>query len=379
MPTNYPTGYDAWNNPTSTTEMDDVGYYHDELHANTHDAIEAIQAELGLTPSGSYATVKERLDLGLLPSWAGEWSSSPTYDAGNVVYYAGAAWLSLAENATTPPSEGGTVVYRKRDSVYQMQSAFSTGNVGVLSQFRVSSGVEITRVGIWAGAAGLTGTVTVGIYAYESMAGVSKSTYPSTAYATGTVAGASVGSSGWTMIDLDSPVTLETATDYLFRVTATSIDGLAIFADTASGVTSTDTMCFYANSGSNWSSATTVKVDIALETAAGWAVIAGTPPRAAVAKTDSYTLVLTDAGRLVEMGKATAQTLTVPTNSSVAFPVGTRIDVIQTGAGQVTVAGADGTVTVNAKTGLKISGQWGQAALIKRATNTWVLFGDLSA
>lgn len=96
------------------------------------------------------------------------------------------------------------------------------------------------------------------------------------------------------------------------------------------------------------------------------------------AQVDSYTLVLADAGKLVEMGKATVQTLTIPTNGTVAFPVGTKIDILQTGAGQVTVAGAVG-VTVNATPGLKISAQWGAATLIKRATNTWVLVGSLAA
>lgn len=106
--------------------------------------------------------------------------------------------------------------------------------------------------------------------------------------------------------------------------------------------------------------------------------VAQMPNISTSAQTDSYTLVLADAGKLVEMGKATAQTLTVPTNTSVAFPTGTKIDILQTGAGQVTVAGADG-VTVNATPGLKISAQWGAATLIKRGTNTWVLVGSLTA
>ncbi len=78
------------------------------------------------------------------------------------------------------------------------------------------------------------------------------------------------------------------------------------------------------------------------------------------------------------MGKSTAQTLTVPTNATVAWPVGTSISILQTGAGQVTVAGAVG-VTINATPGLKLRAQWSSATLLKRATDTWVLFGDLSA
>ena len=95
------------------------------------------------------------------------------------------------------------------------------------------------------------------------------------------------------------------------------------------------------------------------------------------AQTDSYTLVLSDAGKIVEIGKATAATLTVPTNAFVAFPIGTKIDILQTGAGQVTVGGAG--VTINATPGLKLSAQWAAATLVKRATDTWVLIGSLSA
>ena len=93
----------------------------------------------------------------------------------------------------------------------------------------------------------------------------------------------------------------------------------------------------------------------------------------------SYTLVLTDAGKLIETNNASANTLTVPPNSSVALPVGTQILVLQTGAGQTTLAAGSG-VTVNSKDGnLKLSAQWCGVTLIKRATDIWVAIGDLSA
>jgi hypothetical protein len=95
-------------------------------------------------------------------------------------------------------------------------------------------------------------------------------------------------------------------------------------------------------------------------------------------QTASYTLVAGDAQKVVEMNVATANTLTVPTNDNVAFPVGTSILVVQTGAGQTTIAGAAG-VTVNSFLGLKMVGQWAGATLIKRATNTWVAVGGLVA
>ena len=95
-------------------------------------------------------------------------------------------------------------------------------------------------------------------------------------------------------------------------------------------------------------------------------------------ETASYTLILSDAQKVVEMNVATANTLTVPPNSSVAFPVGTSIFVVQTGAGQTTITAGAG-VTVNSYLGLKIVGQWAGCTLIKRATDTWVAVGGLIA
>jgi len=96
------------------------------------------------------------------------------------------------------------------------------------------------------------------------------------------------------------------------------------------------------------------------------------------AQAASYTLVLTDQSDLVEISNASANTLTVPLNSSVAFPVGTTITILQTGAGQTTITPISG-VTINGTPGLKLRAQWSSATLIKRATDTWVAIGDLSA
>jgi hypothetical protein len=93
----------------------------------------------------------------------------------------------------------------------------------------------------------------------------------------------------------------------------------------------------------------------------------------------TYTLVLSDAGKTIDLNNASSITITVPPNSSVALASGSRIDLIQSGAGQVTVAAGAG-VTINSKeSNLKIKGQWSAATLIQRSANTWVLIGDLSA
>lgn len=99
---------------------------------------------------------------------------------------------------------------------------------------------------------------------------------------------------------------------------------------------------------------------------------------AATTQADSYTLALADAGTVVELTKATANTLTVPPNSSVAFPVGTVIELFQYGAGQVTVAAGAG-VTIRSSGGkLKLTGQYSGASLRKRATDEWSLIGDIA-
>lgn len=96
------------------------------------------------------------------------------------------------------------------------------------------------------------------------------------------------------------------------------------------------------------------------------------------AEVASYTLVLADADLIVEMDVATGNNLTVPTNASVAFPVGTMIHILQVNAGQ-TVVVPDTGVTINSSSTLKLRTQWSVATLLKRATDTWLLFGDLEA
>lgn len=93
-------------------------------------------------------------------------------------------------------------------------------------------------------------------------------------------------------------------------------------------------------------------------------------------QSSSYTLAIADSFKMVEM--SSGGTLTVPLNSSVAFPIGTAIDILQSGSSQVTIAPASG-VTINATPGLKLRTQWSSATLIKRSENTWLAMGDLTA
>ena len=84
----------------------------------------------------------------------------------------------------------------------------------------------------------------------------------------------------------------------------------------------------------------------------------------------TYTLVLTDAGKNVTLSNASAVTVTIPANSSVAYPTGTVISFTNLGAGTVTISAAGG-VTLNGST-LTIA-QYSRSSIMKTATDTWVL------
>lgn len=97
----------------------------------------------------------------------------------------------------------------------------------------------------------------------------------------------------------------------------------------------------------------------------------------------TYTFALADNGKLVTASNASAQTYSIPTNASVAFPIGTQINLIQIGAGQVTVqAVTSGTTTVlsNAATAAapKCRNQYAALTCIKVATETWYVIGDIA-
>lgn len=87
----------------------------------------------------------------------------------------------------------------------------------------------------------------------------------------------------------------------------------------------------------------------------------------------SYTLILSDRGKLIEFTNAGSVTLTIPAESAVNFSEGTQIFMVNSGTGSVTITGAAG-VTVNAEGDLKIlPTQWSSATLVKRGTDSWVL------
>jgi len=95
------------------------------------------------------------------------------------------------------------------------------------------------------------------------------------------------------------------------------------------------------------------------------------------AQTSSYTLVLSDASKIIEMNVGSANTVTIPTNASVAFPIGTEITVMQYGGGVTSIAVASGVTIVSKDNAYTIANRYTGVTLVKRATNEWYIIGNI--
>jgi hypothetical protein len=97
----------------------------------------------------------------------------------------------------------------------------------------------------------------------------------------------------------------------------------------------------------------------------------------------TYTAVLTDNGKVVTMDNGSGNTFRIPTNASVAFPIGTQINVLSIGAGQTTInAVTSGTTTIQS-TGAtaaqpKLRARYSAATCLKAGTDLWYVFGDIA-
>ena len=163
----------------------------------------------------------------------------------------------------------------------------------------------------------------------------------------------------------------KTTGDYV----ASLVAGTGVTLTNNSGETATPTIAI------GQAVSTSSNVQFADITATGAVTITGETiigPATIVNKTAGYTLALADQGKIVEMNVGSPVQLTVPPSSSVAFPIGTQINIMQYGTGKVQIAQGSG-VTVRGTPGLYLRAQFSSATLIKRATDEWYLIGDLSA
>ena len=93
----------------------------------------------------------------------------------------------------------------------------------------------------------------------------------------------------------------------------------------------------------------------------------------------SYTLVLTDAHKLVTLNNSSSITLTIPAEASVNFDIGDQVNLMQLGSGQVTVSGGVSVTIRSQGSKLKLNGQYATAVIIKIASDEWVLVGNTAA
>ncbi len=93
--------------------------------------------------------------------------------------------------------------------------------------------------------------------------------------------------------------------------------------------------------------------------------------------TGNYTLALTDQGKILPFSTTSTGTVTVPLNSSVAFPTGSVVNFIQTGTGPILMTGASGVTIQSENSKLKLKAQYAVAGVLKTDTDTWVAFGNL--
>jgi hypothetical protein len=97
----------------------------------------------------------------------------------------------------------------------------------------------------------------------------------------------------------------------------------------------------------------------------------------------TYTPVLNDNGQVVTMNNSSANTFRLPTNASVAFPIGTQINVLQIGTGQTTInAVTSGTTTIQstgaAPAAPLLRARYSAATCLKAGTDLWYVFGDIA-
>jgi hypothetical protein len=91
----------------------------------------------------------------------------------------------------------------------------------------------------------------------------------------------------------------------------------------------------------------------------------------------SYTLVLNDNGKVIPINASASAVVTIPPESSVNFPIGTNITILQTGAGETSIAPGAGVTLLSDSSKRKIKAQYAAAGLLKTAADNWVAFGNL--
>ena len=267
--------------------------------------------------------------------WQGAWAGATGYKAGYAIAHDGGSWLCTSDHTADTATEPG--VGASWTTVWDLLAA--KGNTGATGPAGADGTDGVTGPQGPQGAAGADG-----IDGADGVSFVWRGAWAdATAYALNDV----VGHAGASYI--------------------------CISANTADGSTEPGV-------GASWSGSWDLMVEAGDLTAQGTlgsgpAVLAR---RVVNAQAAAYTLALADEGASVHMTSASAATLTVPAEATVAFPLGTEIEVIALGAGPISITAAAG-VTLNGLTAgsTEIAAQWHGAVLRKYAADTWLIIGSI--
>ena len=167
------------------------------------------------------------------------------------------------------------------------------------------------------------------------------------------------------------------ATGYEHDAVHTNHSGAIIALETKLGLTDSNAasgamLVGSGTSTTSWTTSPTVTGTLTAGVAVGQAVDLDR-------KTADYTLVLGDAGKVIEVNSGSSENVTIPPNGDVAFPLGTQIVVVRLGSGAVVITEGSGVTTRSDGDKNKIKAQYSSCVLIKHETNEWYILGNLDS
>jgi len=367
MASSFPTSLDSLNNPSNSTLLNQVDLGHASQHVNINDAIEAIQARIGIEGSSNVNSLEYRLDAietatgsnTIVQDTSSDWfTDNPILainqigietDTLKIKFGTGDNWNDIQYTAVTPPELESSLedylLVTDRGSINGVASLDSSGKI---PDTEIPSG--ITRDSELSA----HNSATTSVHGISNTADLATKSYADTAASNAVSA----------LID-SAPTALNTLNELAAAINddasyaASITTALGLKQDKVSGVS--DTEIGYLDGVTS-----AIQTQINAKTSS---LIQFNQ------QSSSYTIQLSDKDKIVEMSGG--GTVTIPAEATLNLPVGYAVEILQTGSSQVTIAG-DG-FTPNSTPGLKLRAQWSSASLIKRGSDLWIVSGDLSA
>lgn len=319
VPTSQPSGYVTFNALATTMYIS----YLDYSDTNIQSFLETIDDSTSQIKGTFKLTSKDN------PEVYAFFNITGTHTAHIDHYDVPVAFISSSETGTTPPDQQVLITFQRTGDIGDTGATGPTGPTGAAG----TNGID--------GATGPTGPI-----------GPTGPTGPSTIDWKGT----------WN-------ATTQYPNNSIVIYDGQSYISVGISYPTGNGSlnpTNISTWSLFAAKGTSGSNGATGPTGAAAPTVTAINTIAGS----------AYTLLLSDNNNLVYMTSSSPTTLIIPTNASVAFPIGSTVNFAQAGSGQISVTGPSGG-SLNYTPGTKTRAQWSVASAIKTGTDTWLLGGDL--